>query len=453
MEITEDKAVIEQINNLLNMQDEQGLVDLIESVPSNELVHILFKLSPDSQQELIKMLPAGLAAEIIEEVPESHAVDVLEELEPEKAASIVSELPSNERVDILQQFSEAEVAEILSFMEEEDAHDTKALIDYPPDTAGGLMMTEYFSYPKRLTVKEVIADLTDRSDEYALYNVQYLYVVHTKRKLLGVLRLRDLVLAEPDTCIANLAIEAETVNATDSLAQLAEFFDARELGAFPVVDERNYLLGIIRRKSVDLAMAEKSETDHQKSQGIISGEELRSMPTITRSRRRLSWLSINIVLNMIAASVIAMYESTLSAVIALAVFLPIVSDMSGCSGNQSVAVSMRELTLGIIRPNDVLRVWLKEISIGMINGLALGLLLALAAWLWIGNPVLGAVVGVALMLNTMVAVSIGGTVPLILKRLNVDPAIASGPVLTTITDMCGFFLVLGIATLSLPYLI
>ena len=136
----------------------------------------------------------------------------------------------------------------------------------------------------------------------------------------------------------------------------------------------------------------------------------------------------------------------------LTVFLPIVSDMSGCSGNLAVAVSMRELTLGAANPGDVLRVWRKELAVGLINGLALGLLLGCAAWVWKGNIILGLVFGIALALNTVLAVSIGGTVPLVLKRFNVDPAVASGPLLTTITDMCGFFLVLNLASMVLPSL-
>ena len=176
------------------------------------------------------------------------------------------------------------------------------------------------------------------------------------------------------------------------------------------------------------------------------------MPVLLRSRRRLSWLSVNILLNIIAASVIAFHQETLSSVIALAVFLPIISDMSGCSGNQAVAVSMRELSIGVVNPVEVLRVWYQEISVGLINGLILGGLIALAAWLWKGNIFLGLVVGGALALNTMLAVSIGGTVPLILKRFGVDPALASGPILTTITDMCGFFLTLTFAGLMLSKL-
>ena len=146
-------------------------------------------------------------------------------------------------------------------------------------------------------------------------------------------------------------------------------------------------------------------------------------------------------------------EDTLTAVIALAVFLPIVSDMSGCSGNQAVAVSMRELTLGIVDARDVVRVWWQEVKVGLFNGAALGVLLGVAAFAWKGSPVLGAVVGVALAINTLVAVSLGGTVPLLLQRLGADPAAASGPVLTTITDMCGFFFVLAFATAALPWLV
>jgi magnesium transporter len=176
------------------------------------------------------------------------------------------------------------------------------------------------------------------------------------------------------------------------------------------------------------------------------------MRLLLRSRRRLTWLSVNIVLNVCAASVIALFQDTLSAVIALAVFLPIISDMSGCSGSQAVAVSLRELSLGLVRADEVLHVWLKEIAVGVLNGVALGLLIGLVAVLWKGNPYLGMVVGTALCINTMVAVSIGGIVPLVLKRFRIDPAIASGPILTTVTDMCGFLLVLGIATAMLDKL-
>jgi magnesium transporter len=186
--------------------------------------------------------------------------------------------------------------------------------------------------------------------------------------------------------------------------------------------------------------------------GIVGGEELRTMPLRTRAARRLSWLTVNILLNVVAASVIAFNQETLEQVIALAVFLPIISDMSGCSGNQAVAVSMRELTLGLVRPSEFFRVLGKEASIGVVNGVILGVLLGTLAWMWKGNPMLGGVVAAALALNTMIAVCVGGSIPLLLERFGQDPALAAGPILTTITDMCGFFLVLTFAGQVLPYL-
>jgi magnesium transporter len=244
-----------------------------------------------------------------------------------------------------------------------------------------------------------------------------------------------------------------TVSVETSLDELHDIFDSHRFVGIPVVDSNNRMRGIVRRSDVLEAEGDKSDSDYLKSAGILGGEELRTMPLLLRSKRRLSWLTINIFLNIFAASIIALYQDTLQAVIALAVFLPIISDMSGCSGSQAVAVSVRELTLGLVRGRDILRVWRKEVFVGLINGTILGCLIGLVAWFWQGNPFLGLVVGVALAVNTVVAVSIGGVVPLLLTKLGKDPALASGPILTTVTDMFGFFAVLSLAQLALPWLI
>jgi magnesium transporter len=239
------------------------------------------------------------------------------------------------------------------------------------------------------------------------------------------------------------------VNHNDPLEKLQDLFDTFDFFGFPVVDDNNKLIGVLRRRNVLEAVNERAALDHLESQGIVGGDELRTMPVFLRSRRRLTWLSVNILLNILAASVIAIYQDTLSTVIALAVFLPIISDMSGCTGNQAVAVSMRELSLGTVRPTEVLRVWWQEVSVGLINGMVLGLLIGTAAFLWKGNVFFGLVVGMALGINTLIAVSLGGTIPLILKKMKIDPALASGPILTTVTDMVGFFLTLSFATIAL----
>jgi magnesium transporter len=209
---------------------------------------------------------------------------------------------------------------------------------------------------------------------------------------------------------------------------------------------------VVLPDSVEEAVNKRKTRNFLRLSGIIGGDEFRTMPLISRSGRRLAWLSMNIVLNIIAASVIAMYQDTLSAVIILAVFLPMVSDMSGCSGNQAAAVSMRELSLGLVRTGEILWVLVKEAKVGIINGMVLGLLLGGVAFLWKGNPWLGIVVGGALAANTLLSVMLGGTLPLVLRKIKLDPALVSSPLLTTVTDMCGFFLILNFAAMVLPKL-
>ncbi len=443
----------ETLSHLSQAGDTERLEAFMATLQPGDIVRAIFRLSADEQGRLLTTLSPENAAELIEDIPEAHAIELIDHLAPEEAGAIIDQLPSDEQADLLAELDEEDADAILQHMDEEHAEEARELISYPPDVAGGLMMKEYLSYLRSATVKQVLDDLRERTENYALFNVQYIYIVTPANRLAGVLRLRDTVLHPPETKISRIMIDAVSVPVDASLDELEDFFAAHEFFAAPVVDKRGRLLGVVRRRAVYDALAERSDAEHLRTQGIVGGEEIRSMPVLVRSRRRLSWLSVNILLNMIAASVIALYQDTLAAVIALAVFLPIVSDMSGCSGNQAVAVSMRELALGIVKPLDVVRVWLQELYVGIVNGIALGLLLALAAWAWKGNPFLGLVVGAALACNTVVSVSIGGTVPLVLRKINVDPAVASGPVLTTITDMCGFFLVLSFATLLLPLLV
>ena len=441
----------EQLEALANAGDAKRLEAYVDSIGPSEAFRALLRLEPEMRERVLTTLSPEEAAGLIEEIPEEHAADLIEELEAKDAASIVSEMESDDQVDVLANMDPADAEAILARMPPEDAADARRLLPFARDVAGGLLVTEYLSYPDTATVRDVIEDLNRRADEGLGGNL-HAYVVSGADRLIGTLDLRDLVLARRDTLLANLLKPSAHVKADAPLDELEQFFEREDVSAVPVVDAHQGLLGVVRREDVAEAVSERSEDDFRKTQGIVGGDEIRSLPLQVRVRRRLSWLSVNIFLNIIAASVIAVYEDTLTAVIALAVFLPIVSDMSGCSGNQAVAVSIRELSLGITKPFEVFRVWLQEIKVGLINGLVLGTLLGIAALLWKGNPWLGLVVGGALAANTLVAVSLGGTIPLVLKRLKLDPAVASGPILTTITDMCGFFLVLSFATALLPRL-
>ncbi len=433
--------------------DLERLTAFARSLGPGESARALAHMDREERRLVLRALGPEEAADLLEMLTRAQAAEVVEDLSPAYAADVLRELPTDTETDILRDLDEVDAAAVLAQLSPQEAAEVRALAGYEDDTAGGLMVVEYAAVRATATVSQVVEHLRSHADRYRDFHVQYIYVIDEEGVLTGVLRLRDLLLARPRQRARELMIpDPISVDVLTTLDGLQELFDGASYFGLPVTDAGR-MVGVVRRATVEEAVGEEAHRDHLKHAGIVGGEELRSMDTLTRSRRRLQWLSINILLNMLAASVIAIYQDTLTSVIALAVFLPIISDMSGCSGNQAVAVSMRELSIGVARPQDVLHVWGKELSVGLLNGLALGILLGGVAYLWKGNPWLGLVAGGALAINTVLAVSIGGTIPLVLKHFGVDPALASGPVLTTITDLCGFLLVLALATQMLPLLV
>ncbi|BAM04321.1 magnesium transporter [Phycisphaera mikurensis] len=437
--------------DLRRMIDEASATELhalVDEAHADEIVHAVTSLPEDEREKLFDVLDAERGAAVLELLPDSQAVDSLESLDPDAAAELIHELDSEDQADLIALLDDPEL--ILSRLPAEEAEEIRDLASYPADTAGGMMGTEFLAFPLGSTVGDVVKELQDHADEHSDADVQYVYVTDEDGRLRGVLPLRNLVVSKRARKISDVMIADPLAMPSDAtLDRMIAFFDDHHFLGVPVVTTAEdpvpgRLLGVLQAAEVDEAEAELRGGEFRRSQGIVGGEELRSMPLLLRSRRRFSWLTLNIGLNVVAASVIARNLDVIEAIAPLAVIMPIISDMSGCSGNQAVAVSMRELSLNVARPSDWFRVWRKEAAVGSVNGIGLGLLLGLAGGLWQG-PWFGFVVGAALAANTLVAVSIGGVVPLLLKGLKLDPAVGAGPILTTVTDMCGFFLVLTMA--------
>jgi magnesium transporter len=449
----EKSAEEKSLEELIESSDMVQIEALFDSSTPAEIARMIFSLNKPDQVRLFEMLGPEEAAHLISRISDLGTVNLVTQLPALKAVSIVKEMSRDQQAHFLRSIDDDDAKTILNEIKPLKAQKIRKLMSYAEDTAGALMVTEYLSYDGDMLVKEVLDDLRDQGETYSDYDIQYAYVVSESGQLIGVLRLRDLLMAPRSKTINEIMIKDPLhVNVNMSLRALKNFFRQYSFLGVPVVNDDGELVGVVRGASVREAANRQNNQLFLKFSGIVGGEEFRSMSLFKRSSRRLSWLSINIILNIIAASVIALYQDTLEKAIVLAVFLPIISDMSGCSGNQAAAVSIRELTLGLVRPRELLRVLSKESAIGAVNGIVLGLLLGGAALLWKGNPYLGLVVGVALAANTLVAVSFGGLVPLILRGLRTDSALASGPLLTTITDMCGFFFVLSFASMLLPRL-
>ena len=450
-DLVEAKETEVSLLDAVEASDQVQAVEIVESISSHEALRQVSLMDSDERDQLLVMLGPETAAELIEEAPDELAVTMIEHLDVGEAAKIMEELHSDTQADIVQEMESESSEALLQAMNDESAEGVRKLSQYEADTAGGLMELEAFSFPVDGTVGSVLKSLIDGHEAFERHRGQHPYILDEDGRLVGVVSLRDMLRSKRSVLLADIMNKPVSVQVDTTQEELADLFDDNPYLGIPVVDEQGVLLGVVSRLEVAEAELERAEHESLSRQQI--SDELRSMPTLLRSKRRLAWLSSNIVLNIIAASVISAYEETLAAVIAIAVFLPMVSDMSGCSGNQAVGVSMRELSLGLTKPVDLFHVLKKELGVGIINGIVLGILIGVVAWIWKGNPYLGVVIGLALTINTLLAVSIGGTVPLALKHFGVDPAVASGPLLTTVTDMAGFFLVLSLATLFMPQLL
>ncbi|MGF1452112.1 MAG: magnesium transporter, partial [Opitutales bacterium] len=424
--------LIERLEQAVQADDAATAYAILEGTGQEDTALLVDRLDEGQRTRLFGLLTPEQSADVLRQCYHTQGFSIIEQLEPMTAAPILENLDSDERADILGELDVADCNAILEVLPQETAAEVRQFIAYPEGTAGSLMYSEFLAFRETQTVQQILDDLLRKRDEYAEYGVQYAYVLDDANRLRGVLPIRNLLFADKSARASQVMIpEPITVRVEARLDDLETLIERHQFVGFPVTDAEERLMGIVDREGILEARQEEATGDFLKIQGLLGKEELRSMPLYLRSRRRLSWLSINIVLNLIAASIIAFHQNTLKEVIALAVFLPIISDMSGCSGNQAVAVSMRELSLGMVRPKEVWRVFTKEFQVGIINGSALGLLLGTIAWIWFGNGWLGIVVALALALNTVVAVIIGGSVPLLLRGMGQDPALASGPILTT----------------------
>ena len=441
----------EIIREYIEARDAEGLNDYLDNLPPGATARAFSRLNEDERNEVLLLLEPEDAADIIEEMADAQGADIIEDLPVDEAASIIEEMESDRRADILAELDEDDAEAILQQMDPEEAQDARDLLQYAPDTAGGIMVTEFFVFPEDATVAQVQGDLHRRSETHPDVGVQYVYVESARHALVGVLRLRDLFFAGLNTPIKSLMIANPIFVFTNtSLEELDDLFERYPFWGLPVIDESGILQGVVKQADVVEAWGEQQGRTLLRFGGIVFGEEFRNMPLFERSSRRLSWLFLNMLLSTLAASVILGHQDTVNRLFVLVFFMPIVCNMSGCSGNQAVAVSIRELTLGMIKPEDYWHVWVKEIQVGLLNGTVLGTTLGLVASLFWNEPTtLGLVVGGAFALNTMVAVSLGGLIPLLLRKLKIDPALGAPPMLTTLTDMCGFTLVLGLAKVAI----
>ena len=402
----------------------------------------------DAAARELRALPTHQAAAALAEMDSSTVPDIAAELSAADLHPLLDAMPHDKAADIVSELPEERRMEALARLAPDDSAGVRRLLSYPEDSAGSLMSDAFFSLRGDWTLEEALDSLR-RDDDAQHLGSSYLYVVDAQDRLTGVVALRDLIFRRRDLTVAAIANPAvQRVRVHDDQETVARLFAQYHYLSLPVVEADGRLVGVVGAdQAIRVEQAEATE-DMQLMVGL-SGEERTYTPWAQSLSRRLPWLLVNLGTAFLAAAVVGIFEETIARWTALAIFLPIVAGQGGNAGMQTLTVIIRGMALGEVTGSAGRRALVKEITLGILNGLAMGLIVGVAGYWWKGSAVLGVVVCVAMFLNMLAAACSGVIIPLLLRALRIDPALASSIFLTTVTDVGGFFFFLGLAALAL----
>jgi magnesium transporter len=399
------------------------------------------------KQKLFGFLSPDLASEVLSLVSPLTREELTQDLSDAELSDLLGRLDSDDAVDLLESLPEEQVRAVLDQVPEELSAEMERLLRYPSDTAGGIMQTEHVEVPEGSRVDEAIEIIRRYVDEVA--DIHNVFVVDGARRLTGVLPLRKLILARPEERVENV-MDRQVIAARVDLdqEQVAQLFKKYDLLSLPVIDQAGLLLGRITIDDVVDVLEEEATEDIYKLAGLGGEEDALDSP-MRSIRRRLPWLALNLFTTTLSATVISFFEGTIQTVAIAAAFMTMVAAQGGNAGIQTLTVIVRGLALGEVSLSHTRRVLLKELLVALGNGIALGVTAGVVAYFWKGEPLIGLVLALALVVNLIIAAFVGSMIPFTMRRLGIDPAIASNVFVTACTDICGFFSFLGILTLFL----
>lgn len=446
----ERERLVQQVRELLESGQDKRLADLIEDVYPADLASALRELPRDDQIRVVRLLTSQRAGDLLSELDDPTLVDVVRSLDEVEVSRILDSMPSDHVVEVVEELPKDEAEKILDLMEEEKSEEVQELLEYAEGTAGRLMSPRFIAVHETATVAEAIEHIRKAASGDDAF---YVYVVDDHDHLVGYVPLHRLLAAHASTPI--LAIRSEDVASVtvdtdqEEVAHLVRRYNVVEV---PVVDGNRRLLGTISVEDVIDVIQEEATEDIQRLGGAAGDETIFDSPRAVFPKR-LVWRVINLATAVLAASVIGLFEDSIRGLATLAVFMPIVASMGGIGTTQTATVVIRGIALGDLTSGVLKRVLWKEVSLGLTTGLTNGLLIAAFAYLWKQQALLAFVLGVALFFNMLVAAVVGTLIPVALKTFRIDPAIASSVIITTFTDVAGFFSFLGLATLLLRFML
>ena len=430
--------------------DASRLKEILASMHDSELGELLLSCRKDSERHrLIEYIPDELLGEVLLVLPEGMQEDLLADYKADEVEGVVSHLDSDDAADILQAVNKNVADEVIEHLDPSERREIEQLLIHDEESAGGLMQAELFKVRNDWSVEKVLQVLRRFGRE--IENLNYVYVVDDDDLLVGVMSLHEMLFAEPDVIVSDIAkTDFPRAFAGQDQEDVAHIFEKYDVLALPVVDERGELVGRITADDVIDVIQEEATEDMFRLAALSDQDDLAEPVGIT-ARRRGIWLAVNLMTAIAASFVIAQFEATIAQVVALAVLMPIVASMGGIAGTQTLTVIVRGIALGRVTFANARRTLIKEVSVGMVSGTIFALVIGTIASFWFPElgVRLGWIIAAAMMINLCAAALAGAMIPLTLQRLNIDPALASGTILTTVTDVVGFFSFLGLATLFL----
>lgn len=436
-----------ELTEAAERNDADGVKRVIESLHPAEVAALLESL-PQRERDLVwEQLDAEQHTDVLAEAEDAVRASRMAQMNAEELAAVAQDVDLDDAVDILQDLPEDLVDEVLLAMDAQDRARLQSVLRYPEDTAGGLMNTDVITVRADVTLETVLRYLRRRSEIPEKTN--RLMVVDRDNRYLGALRLAALLINDPQTEVqALMETDLPSINASASEGEVAKLFEQRDLISAPVVDEQGRLLGRITVDDVMDVIRDEGEHSLMSMAGLHEEEDMFA-PVLSTARGRALWLGINLATALFASWVIGWFEATLQQVVALAILMPVVASMGGIAGTQALTVVIRGMALGQVGWSNLTRLMYKELMVGILNSLGWAVVVGGIATMWFGDGVLGVIVGTALVINLVAAAITGAGLPLVLRRLSIDPALAGGVILTTVTDVVGFIAFLGLGTVFL----
>jgi len=436
------------------MAERSPLLPLVQKYFERDIAgatHGLEMMAEDEALEVLKALPLHLTVRTIRHLQVSYAAALLKDAEPELFKSIASSLEPQFAATIFMHLPDDARERLLEHIPDKLKSQIREALTYPEDSIGQIMSTDFLSFHKDIAVGEAIEKI--RLLAKKRFPASYVYVIDDEEHLLGVMNMRDLMLASPgDSLETVMRKDVFTLHCFVDREEAANELSKRRYFAAPVVDSQNHILGIIKAEQLLQGIQEEVTEDLQRMFGA-GGDERAFSPMGFSLRKRLPWLHVNLATAFLAAAVVALFEGMIAKLTVLAVFLPVVAGQGGNAGAQSLAVVMRGLVMREIPKNKIRPLIFKEGGIGAINGAIIGVVTAILAWAWQGNPYLGLVIGLGMLVNLILAGLSGSGIPILMKAVGLDPAQCSSIILTTVTDVMGFVAFLGFAVLFQSYLL